>query len=567
MRGIARGEWIGLAAGLLLFATAVALASEIALGSRNTLAENGRWLATKPLMEMSLMGAQHFVDTRNALHRNRLDLGAWHGIQEVHWNRPLDPGEIAFRFQLDPGAWLCAIANRDATGFDAIRLSRRSDTPSALLRVDRSGAFREKRPLAVPELGGAWHALRLRFSEREVAIELDGRRVGALAGEVPRPQLVGLRGGIEHARVDDVEIRARGGEIVVAEDFRNRRGRAAVLLGSAALLGLGVAGIALAGARAPRERLLRALTAQLALLFVAGAYLAFDACYWTARYPYAGFASQGRSGRLSIAFERIRALVAGAAPGRGDREGALAVPPAPELLSALTRWNPGAGRLPWEAAVVFRGHPAETEVLPPWLASGVPPKPPGALRLVIVGTSQSWGVGAEVLADTWARRVHDTLAPRLPPDLRLETWNTAQPGARSRQLFDRLGPLWAQLAPDLVVIALASNDRSVPRLVESLQRFARATRALGGDALLVLEPNVRERGELLRERHLAMQRVARTEGLEVLDLQGYLGRDDVHDSGFLWWDFVHLSSYGQALAAERISRELEPRLRAAAEKS
>jgi hypothetical protein len=42
----------------------------------------------------------------------------------------------------------------------------------------------------------------------------------------------------------------------------------------------------------------------------------------------------------------------------------------------------------------------------------------------------------------------------------------------------------------------------------------------------------------------------------VFDLYSYLNSDDVYDSGFLWWDSVHLSSYGQDLAAQWLALKL-----------
>lgn len=62
------------------------------LGSvENTLQNNGRWLVTKAMAKIVLMGAQSYSKGTQALAEGRLDLGAWHGFQEVVFKQKLIP--------------------------------------------------------------------------------------------------------------------------------------------------------------------------------------------------------------------------------------------------------------------------------------------------------------------------------------------------------------------------------------------------------------------------------------------------------------------------------------------
>jgi hypothetical protein len=119
-----------LAIGCLLWVALVVEATEFAQYSRNDLLTNGRWVSSKPLMQMPLMGAFNFELTRNALHRNQLHLAEWHGFNEVHLNELVQVGEIEYRFRLDPGAYIYFIFNRSETGQHGIRLSRNKNFPS-----------------------------------------------------------------------------------------------------------------------------------------------------------------------------------------------------------------------------------------------------------------------------------------------------------------------------------------------------------------------------------------------------------------------------------------------------
>jgi hypothetical protein len=62
--------------------------------SRNVLLTNGQWVNSKLLMQMNIMGSEQFMTTRNALFRNRLHLGEWHGFNEVSLKERVEPAAM-----------------------------------------------------------------------------------------------------------------------------------------------------------------------------------------------------------------------------------------------------------------------------------------------------------------------------------------------------------------------------------------------------------------------------------------------------------------------------------------
>src|SRR5262249_56050443 len=90
----------------------------------------GHWVNSKLLMQMYIMGAEQFMTTRNALFRDRLHLGEWHGFNEVSLKELIEPAAIEYRFRLNPGSYVYFIFNRSASGHSAIRLSRNVKFPS-----------------------------------------------------------------------------------------------------------------------------------------------------------------------------------------------------------------------------------------------------------------------------------------------------------------------------------------------------------------------------------------------------------------------------------------------------
>jgi hypothetical protein len=122
------------------------------------------------------------------------------------------------------------------------------------------------------------------------------------------------------------------------------------------------------------------------------------------------------------------------------------------------------------------------------------------------------------------------------------------------------------LRPDAVVINLSSNDSvrvngssadaGAGTFAASLNAFADLNASKGIRTIFMLEPNSMERRlERLGENHRVMREIAHARGVPVIEVQDYLNENS--DRGFLWWDEVHLTSFGLRLTAERVATELE----------
>jgi hypothetical protein len=73
--------------------------------------------------------------------------------------------------------------------------------------------------------------------------------------------------------------------------------------------------------------------------------------------------------------------------------------------------------------------------------------------------------------------------------------------------------------------------------------------------LFVLEANSPERDVKLDRQHAIMRSVAAAKGIATIDADAWLRRRFAE--GFLWRDFVHLSSFGQELLARCLADALE----------
>src|SRR4029450_8911384 len=162
---------------------------------------------------------------RNALFRNQLHLGEWHGFNEVSLKELVEPAAIEYRFRLSRGAYIYFIFNRSASGHSGIRLSGNVKFPSMFYQADRLNKFvsRTVLDLAPSRLNDGWHNLVLSFGSGQVIANLDGAALTSRPGKSEGPQLIGLRGGVWPADVDSVRITGKDGRTILDDSFSNRR--------------------------------------------------------------------------------------------------------------------------------------------------------------------------------------------------------------------------------------------------------------------------------------------------------------------------------------------------------
>jgi lysophospholipase L1-like esterase len=479
----------------------------------NSLDQHPDWISTKATLKRGVMGAVAYRTEAMALARNRLDLGAWFGFQEVTYRRPLDLAELGARVRFGPEGYVNVLYDIGPDGFSGVRFSDRADMPSLHFRTDAIGRFVALDTL-VPSgtAPNVWHRVSVSFAGPRASVQLDGRPVGAYDRR-PGPSRVGFRGGQREGLVDDVELRLTSGT-TIRETFTNwRRAPLIALLALAGFAGLAGAVATLARRRSVpwRDLGLGITMAHLVLLVLI-----------TILYVYQ--------------FERGRTYPILGMRARKDEAYWIGYRQS-DVLQDLRR---------------DYGKPAGAAVY----------------RILFLGASQTWGAGATLPEQVWVRQL-ETLLNAGARGRRFECLNAGVSGLTAlttAALLDSLLPF----TPRAVVIDLSNNDIHPASLRENLGRMVDTLARAGIPAVLLLEPNSPERKPTdtwhgdLGAKHDVVRAIGATRGIPVIDLQQYLR--ERNGTGFLWWDFVHLTDYGQRLVAEKLAVELpgllEPERRA-----
>jgi lysophospholipase L1-like esterase len=544
--------------GCILWIAFVVEAARFIEYSRNILLINGHWINSKSLMQMYVMGSKEFMTTRNALYRDQLHLGEWHGFNEVSLKELVEPAAIEYRFRLSPGAYLYFIFNRSASGHYGVRLSRNAKFPNMFYQADRLNKFvrRTTLDLTPSRLSDGWHKLVLSFASGQVTANLDGAALSSMPVKSEGAQIIGLRGGFLPADVDSVRITGKDGRTLLDDSFRNRRSYRAVLAAVAviSLLLAGLATIPLLRRHPPNDfklGLFRCLMGLGVAIMALSLLFGFDYFFWSSRYLYNIYLPGGAHAfAATVQVEALRRkLFLYPKDGSG-------LPLNKKLRESITQWDGGKPMIFSNIARYTREHPMVPEFLSDGQVRGLPPKSDRTIRVAFLGTSQTYGVGAERIAETFVARCHRLMAQALG-DTSVETYNFSISGSDSTELLSKYTESWRFARPDLLLINLSTNDANIDTLTANLRTLAQQVHAAGGRVVFLLEPNAAEVGHRgLREKHSAIQRLGQELRVPVWNLDGYMSSDPIYDSGMLWWDKVHLTSYGQGVAADWLAPQM-----------
>lgn len=480
------------------------LLAHIYLSAHNTLHNNGNWESTKATLARGVMGAQAFVFELQPLAHGYLNLSAWHGYQEIVTREELDPVSVEFRFFLESNALLSVFFRGPDGHSTGIRLSKVRRYPSMLYVASPDGEFVQKTPYK--KLGrfsaGEWHRARLMLDGDNVSVFLDDKKAKTIPLSLHAPVRLGFRGSRRLALVDDIRITERSGE--VRRDSFSRPGNWLAVVGASVALVLGLsAGLFLL--------LRRLLSVSETLLF--GYFLMFTGVLLVMGAMWLGFASYTK----------------GFYPDRSEK-----------LAREEEYWQDSS-----EARVYERIEERYTQA----------PRP-DTVRIVFIGSSQTHGSGAARESETLVRQTEAILNERSRHQ-RFECVNTAVHGHRLARMGRNYLERWIELEPNVVVVNASNNDigHGIGRFRRWLVRLIDESRKRGIEVVLVMEPNSPERNpKLLREFHGVMQQAGDRHGARVVDMYAHL--TEHKDDGFLWWDWVHLTSFGQRLFAERLVEDL-----------
>jgi len=441
------------------------------------------------------------MTTRMALRGDKLDLGVWHGFQELFVDHEfVPPFEVAWVYDLPKeGSYLSFLFGPDKKRLNGLRVSRDQRFPSMTFKALEQ-QFVQKKALPAQTILPQGK-IRCLFEPELIHCYCNDVKIGQWEGEGDVSLRLGFRGGHEHASLDDLIVKHPDGRILFQEDFRYK-----VSLG---------------------ER-------SWALLLFGGIFfliqLGFFWLFWRRKNASVVFFSQLTLGlflALCLAvFLMLLPYFKDLYPRVGKR-----------IKQNERRW---ANARAQEVDAIVKQRHAIGKI--------------GKRVLLMLGSSQTWGAGADKEEHVISHRLEKRLGEKY-----FLVLNGGISSCDSEQIMEIYFSQWISLDPFGVIINLGTNDHDPEALYANVRKIAERNHLKGIRTILILEPNLFSPGwGGLKRNHDALINLSEKLKIPAIDMQRFLQTH--YDDGFLWYDDVHLTSFGQKLFAEELYDQIKPLL-------
>lgn len=531
--------WLLPSALLLLaayFLTAAVLYAE------NSLFHNGDWVAESANLQLGLAASDDFVQNRFSLAGNVLNLGAFGGYQTLLSRKPYALRKLEIEFSVPEDSYLDLVLSRTAERVEGVRVSRRADLVSAVFRGTPDGGITEARRIELPpDSQSEWRRLSLQWGSSSSGSTLDGV---SFDGPLEPPEgVIGVHSGFRGARVKDIRIETRDRKQIYFT-FDNQKARVKLFFVNFFLLILLAWGFSSITTRKnPRMKIAAWLAFGLLVTVCSGIWYAFDFFYYSRKlYASNKVVRINAVPRLDSAAEDLRVSFF-----RSWYRLAGVPPISPEEIRKIGYWgreylwgytycHSAAGCRPSEVAFAVK----------------MPERPKVPIRrLMFFGTSQTMGIGATDFEDSFFYRVHKGVAAGVEKGTILESLNYSRPAPSSKRLFDGYEKEIMEFQPDLVVVNIPESAVK-GEFQQKMEYVFKLNRRQGISTIALAEGESFEVGRaapLARIRE-TLETAARRYNVPVLPLNEFLNGSEIINSGNLWWDESHLTSYGQKRVAE-----------------
>ncbi len=487
---------------ILFFAglTAFSIGS-VFLRFTNTLYKGDNWYGSKTKLAKGTPGGGAFLVSKNTLFDESLNLGFWHGHHEIISKREFSPRFISFSFNLEKGTYLAFEYNITPEKYDGVLISNDINFASKQFTAQADGKFIKSKALifSVAQLINSNNNLFQAYVQSGI---LSAYLNKTLIFEAPitNKTKIGFRSSSGQVSIDNVTVDDADLGLWV-EDFSNKRfGRFFFFWIFLSILVIFVIIFFIFRKKNNIEFIL--------VMASLNSFIIFGLINISDRYIFSKL-------YYTLPFERFL--------------------------------NADVG-VHFPNTMEFDVHVKKK--MDEFYFSKFSDR---QFKVLFIGTSQTWGSGAlnkeDAIPEQFLMRLQEK---GFSSDLKV--FNMGIQGWNSRQLYEYL-ETFGEKFPDYAVIILGRNDFYSGYFKESLEKLILLCKNKGLTAVLVQEGVfVNEMKNYLEMNHLIQEELALKYSLKIIPLHRHLL--DKRETGFLWWDEVHMTSYGMNLAADLLANEL-----------
>lgn len=483
----------------------------------NTLKNNQNWTISKLQLEMQVMGAENFFEETQPLNHDQLNLGSWHGFQEIVSINDYQFDQLNFRLKFDPDAYLYIFYQFAEDSKLALKISSLPNQ-TGCVQVRQDGYFQKSSFSNIPAMQpNQWIKISLNKTATEALFKIGDQEISCpINGD--SSSKIGFKNGMENTLIDDIELKNQGKKIFY-ENFSNQnKFQYYFSLTLFWLILINLFGLVSKNHEDRKKQLL------LQILINLSALLIFITAYNYLLFFYVGNYPNLNSSLIDLKKE--------------ERNWAK------EEVKSMSKSIMDQGQVD------------------------------NAQNILFIGSSQTAGAGASSYQLRFTNLVENELKKELSAttgaatafanyfnlstDKPVNFINAGAAGTTSTELLEEYSGNWINLKPKVVFINLSSNDYDYGIdsnvFKQNLEKFIEINNKNTVKTILLLEARTPE-NKNLNQFHSIVIEVAKSQSIPLIDIYSHLKDND--SKGIIWWDFVHPTDYGHFLIAERVIDELK----------
>lgn len=473
----------------------------------NTIDKNSNWISSKYDLGRPIIGGGEYIWETQALSKNRLDLSAWYGYNELLSKNFFKPSIVEFDFFLDEGQYFYFVFNKNINDSTMLRFSNSQDFPSAHLTVKESGEFSSQELINLNNyISKKWyHVIIKQINENNISIKVGEKEEIIINNKFLSDSQIGFRGPQYRVLIDNVYIKDAKYNNIFIENFNYKY-----------------------------NNLLQNIFFLVIFFFVFQLFIIY-VLYILKNKFIKNLSKKILIYNVLIVFITVLLnyyLINIISPSYLNSNSFVNI-----VRNYLNKID---GYIPFESDYpsinLFKGIFEEY-------------KPENKDKIFFIGTSQTWGAGAKNISDTMVNIFDSKIKNEISQD-KYQVVNIALPGSKSKELLFYYKNYWLKTPPKIVVINLSNNDLDYEVFYNNLSEFIKINKEYNIKTVLVLEANSFEENPNSLMNHKAVSEIANFENLLLIDLHQFL--KDKKDSGIIWWDFVHPTNYGYKISGEYI---------------
>ncbi|MCF8060166.1 MAG: SGNH/GDSL hydrolase family protein [Bacteriovoracaceae bacterium] len=526
--------------------------TELLFYSQNNLLQNNQWIGEKRMLKFSLLGSDEFLLSRSTLSKNQLDLSTFWGYQAVKSKKKFIPKSGSFDFLVPKNSYLDFQFILSENKRIGIRLNNLRSKKIVSFIKSSNGEFSNKLYLehTLPE---GWSNLQFFIDQKSLKLFLNSIEITRIALNEPLEASIGFHAGITGAIVDNIFVEEKNG-MTFKESFRFKtKARPQVVFIHGILMFLLIEILTFLSRLMIKTKSNFRIKTRLFFTyqFIMASFLLFLFDF----YYLSSFQHFNLSKEI---FTRESAVLNKGEYYRFDffRKWALALRVIEKEKKLLELNNYTTNRI-WKGPLLCTSNPVRC------LSYGQIDEVTNKFsdfrncnRIIFLGTSQTVGAGASDIGKTIFAQVHESISNHQREKC-LVSLNLAISGSNADELFKRYKDAFKLFSANLMVINLSNND--VPdNFGKKLSLILDYNKGLNTKSILVKEANSIDHDNVnyLRVKHEIMNEVGHNYNVPILPFHSAMSNLQNQDLGMMWWDFVHLTDFGQKLASDWLSKEI-----------